>query len=209
MRCRTGQKSLLPQVAGISALLPHDRRTRLSLSVQLLWTQRLSPLNGGDRLRLRSPENLIAELKWALRNFHPEGVIFEDDLFVSDPRWIERFTHSTAGKSDCHTNVRFTPIKSRINDSISQKFRLPPGRGRVQTLNERVRQELLKRPETNSDVERTLELLSRYKILFNVFHITGLPEVNESDELRALELYRRTKPGLIHFVNLTYYPEPG
>ena len=45
----------------------------------------------GQRYNSRSPENVVAEMKWIKENFHPDHVWFADDIFGLKPGWIERF----------------------------------------------------------------------------------------------------------------------
>lgn len=46
----------------------------------------------GRRYNSRSPENVVAELKWLKDNFKPDHVWFADDIFGLKPGWIERFS---------------------------------------------------------------------------------------------------------------------
>jgi radical SAM superfamily enzyme YgiQ (UPF0313 family) len=45
----------------------------------------------GQRYNSRSPENVVAELKWLKDNFQPDHIRFADDIFGLKPGWIERF----------------------------------------------------------------------------------------------------------------------
>lgn len=46
----------------------------------------------GRRYNSRSPENVIAEMKWLKENFQPDHIWFADDIFGLKPGWIERFS---------------------------------------------------------------------------------------------------------------------
>jgi anaerobic magnesium-protoporphyrin IX monomethyl ester cyclase len=46
----------------------------------------------GRRYNSRSPENVVAELKWLKENFHPDHIWFADDIFGLKPGWIETFS---------------------------------------------------------------------------------------------------------------------
>lgn len=46
----------------------------------------------GRRYNSRSPENVVAELKWLKENFQPDHIWFADDIFGLKPGWIERFS---------------------------------------------------------------------------------------------------------------------
>jgi anaerobic magnesium-protoporphyrin IX monomethyl ester cyclase len=47
----------------------------------------------GQRYNSRSPENVVAELKWLKEKYRPDHVWFADDIFGLKPGWIERFGH--------------------------------------------------------------------------------------------------------------------
>jgi radical SAM superfamily enzyme YgiQ (UPF0313 family) len=45
----------------------------------------------GQRYNSRSPESVVAELKYLKENFQPDHIWFADDIFGLKPGWIERF----------------------------------------------------------------------------------------------------------------------
>jgi radical SAM superfamily enzyme YgiQ (UPF0313 family) len=45
----------------------------------------------GQRYNSRSPENVVAEMKWLKGNFAPDHIWFADDILGLKPNWIERF----------------------------------------------------------------------------------------------------------------------
>jgi len=45
----------------------------------------------GQRYNSRSPENVVAEMKWIKEKFRPDHVWFADDIFGLKPGWIENF----------------------------------------------------------------------------------------------------------------------
>ena len=46
----------------------------------------------GRRYNSRSPENVVAELKWLKEMFQPDHIWFADDIFGLKPGWIETFS---------------------------------------------------------------------------------------------------------------------
>jgi radical SAM superfamily enzyme YgiQ (UPF0313 family) len=54
----------------------------------------------GQRYNSRSPENVVAELKWLKENFQPDHIWFADDILGLKPRWLERFAELVA-QNDC------------------------------------------------------------------------------------------------------------
>jgi anaerobic magnesium-protoporphyrin IX monomethyl ester cyclase len=45
----------------------------------------------GQRYHSRSPENVVAEMKWLKETYQPDHIWFADDIFGLKPGWIERF----------------------------------------------------------------------------------------------------------------------
>jgi radical SAM superfamily enzyme YgiQ (UPF0313 family) len=45
----------------------------------------------GQRYNSRSPENVVAEMKWIKENFAPDHIWFADDILGLKPNWIEKF----------------------------------------------------------------------------------------------------------------------
>ena len=45
----------------------------------------------GQRYNSRSPENVVAEIKWLKDHYQPDHIWFADDIFGLKPGWIERF----------------------------------------------------------------------------------------------------------------------
>jgi anaerobic magnesium-protoporphyrin IX monomethyl ester cyclase len=45
----------------------------------------------GQRYNVRSPENVVAELKWLKETYHPDHIWFADDIMGLKPGWLQRF----------------------------------------------------------------------------------------------------------------------
>jgi radical SAM superfamily enzyme YgiQ (UPF0313 family) len=45
----------------------------------------------GQRYNSRSPENVVAELRWLKETYRPDHIWFADDIFGLKPGWIEHF----------------------------------------------------------------------------------------------------------------------
>lgn len=45
----------------------------------------------GQRYNVRSPENVVAELKWLKETYHPDHIWFADDIMGLKPDWLRRF----------------------------------------------------------------------------------------------------------------------
>jgi len=45
----------------------------------------------GQRYNVRSPQNVVAELKWLQENLQPDHIWFADDIFGLKPGWVQQF----------------------------------------------------------------------------------------------------------------------
>ena len=45
----------------------------------------------GQRYHARSPENVVAELKWLKQTYQPDHISFADDILGLKPGWVQRF----------------------------------------------------------------------------------------------------------------------
>ncbi|MGE5224182.1 MAG: B12-binding domain-containing radical SAM protein, partial [Omnitrophica WOR_2 bacterium] len=45
----------------------------------------------GQRYNTRSPENVVAEMKWLKEQYHPDHIWFVDDILGLKPGWLEHF----------------------------------------------------------------------------------------------------------------------
>ncbi len=45
----------------------------------------------GQRYNARSPENVVAEMRWLKETYHPDHLAFVDDIFGLKPGWLARF----------------------------------------------------------------------------------------------------------------------
>jgi anaerobic magnesium-protoporphyrin IX monomethyl ester cyclase len=45
----------------------------------------------GQRYNVRSPQNVVAEMRWLQDHYHPDHIWFADDLFGLQPGWLDQF----------------------------------------------------------------------------------------------------------------------
>jgi anaerobic magnesium-protoporphyrin IX monomethyl ester cyclase len=52
----------------------------------------------GQRYNSRSPENVVAEMRWLKATYHPDHLVFVDDIFGLKPGWLSRFSDLLAAE---------------------------------------------------------------------------------------------------------------
>jgi anaerobic magnesium-protoporphyrin IX monomethyl ester cyclase len=91
----------LPTPHGISSMLKYRRQwlERHGYYSMNMITTRGCPYHcnwcakpiWGQRYNTRSPENVVAELKWLKDSYHPDHIWFADDIMGLKPGWWQRF----------------------------------------------------------------------------------------------------------------------
>jgi len=162
----------------------------------------------GKYFRVRSVESVILELENAKRKWNIKRVMFEDDMLLDNREWILELCKEYKKR----IGVQFMMIghPTQVDDEMAKALSdagckyIEIG---VQTFNELVKHDILKRPEYNKDVISHLLLLKKYGIKFNVDQLAGLPCDREEDLVYSAKVYNYLRPNRIYFLFLTYYPE--
>lgn len=162
--------------------------------------------NGRNFLRRRSVDNVIAELKKAKQQYEPQHIVFFDDSFIHNKKFLHEFTDrykQEIGVSfSCMTNPNF------FNEGILEKL-VEAGlvfvEIGIQSLNPAIRNEIFLRPESNEDIARFISLLQGLGVYVHVDHIIN-PWDQREELLAQLKLYNHLRPSWINVFYLTYYP---
>jgi pyruvate-formate lyase-activating enzyme len=161
----------------------------------------------GRYLRWRSVGNVIEELARAKRRWHYRTVAFYDDVFTFNKQWIREFLplyREEIGRPFAcveHPRTIDDEIVGLLKEAGCVNIQLG-----VQSLNEKTRKEVLGRPETNEEIRESLRLIKRHGIGVTVDHIAEIPRETEEDQIEAVRFYNETRPTIINFFWLSYYP---
>jgi anaerobic magnesium-protoporphyrin IX monomethyl ester cyclase len=71
----------------------------------------------GQRYNVRSPENVVAEVKWLKQSYAPDHIWFADDIFGLKPHWIERFAELT-NENQCAIPFKCLLRADLVTDTI-------------------------------------------------------------------------------------------
>ncbi|MFN7951478.1 MAG: radical SAM protein [bacterium] len=143
-------------------------------------------VGGGRFYRRRPVDDVIAELKWAKANVEPCMIRFSDDTFSFNPAWLAEF----ADKYPRAVGIPFwcfvTPdsVTPEVADSLARAGCAEVEMG-VQTLDPRVRAEVIQRTEDTADVARTIRLFRERGLRVSTDYILNVPGQSE-DELRDM-----------------------
>jgi anaerobic magnesium-protoporphyrin IX monomethyl ester cyclase len=163
---------------------------------------------GQKRLRFRSPENIIEELKLAKTLYPFKIVEFMDDVLTIDETrllaLLKLYRRHVKLPFTCFLHPQLVTPKSIHFLKKSGCFWLKIG---VQSANEQYRRNFLNRNELNADIIRVSELCHQYKLDFSFDHIFNLPGETEEHLVEAVKLYNLCRPTIINFGSLIYLPK--
>jgi anaerobic magnesium-protoporphyrin IX monomethyl ester cyclase len=168
----------------------------------------LKELFGPRHYRRRSVQNVMEELVAMKRKYDFREVMFYDAVFAMDKNWLKEFlaeySRRIGVKYRCLGHVRF------MDDEVAGLLR---GSGcyniefGLQTINERVRFEVLNRMDGNREHLQAFEACDRAGLRYDINHMFGLPGESEPDFVEAAEVYARLKMlNRVKVFYLTYFP---
>ncbi len=162
----------------------------------------------GKYLTRRSIKNVIDELKAAKKRYNPKEIIFYDDVFVLDAKWLEDFLGEY--KREIGIPYRCLLHPNYLTEEIVLLLKRTNCVGvqfGVQSINEDTRKNILKRYETNEKLREIFALCDKHKLEYNIDHIFGLPFESEKDWIKAAEFYVNCKSCTkINNFWLSYFP---
>lgn len=161
----------------------------------------------GRSLRRRSPKNIVDELALAKKNYSPKQITFVDDVFVQDITWLKDFVHRYKKRVNLPyvmlTHPRFVDYQVAKLLVDSGCFLLMLG---IQSASEETRLKVLKRFETNKEIEKAAEDCHRAGLKFSIDHIFNIPGDGIKEYEEAIELYNKLRPAIINSYWLQYFP---
>lgn len=167
---------------------------------------------GWSKLRRRSPQNLLAEIR-AIRVVLPqlEAVMFIDSTFLAVPNtWLEEFAEIYRREVALPFYISTTPgsIKERNLQLLVDAGLTDVAMG-LQSGSARMRA-YYHRYETNEQILAAGRLLQKYQKAIphpSYDIISDNPYENDEDKMATLQLlYQLPRPHLLHFFSLTFYP---
>jgi radical SAM superfamily enzyme YgiQ (UPF0313 family) len=163
----------------------------------------------GKFLRVRSPENIIKEIKEVDKKYKIKTVFFIDSTFNLNKEWIIKFLqeYKKEIKIPFTFNIRADLIDEEIIKNIADTNLCANIRFAIETGNERLRKEVLNKPITNKMILETMRLFKKYKLKVVVFNMFGIPEETVKDALETIKINVNAKPFVSS--NLIFMPYPN
>jgi radical SAM superfamily enzyme YgiQ (UPF0313 family) len=162
----------------------------------------------GRRYNSRSPENVVAELKWLKDNFKPDHIWFADDIFGLKPGWIERFSE-LALQQDAVVPFKCLQSVDLITEEVARALK-EAGCQTVWVGAESGSQKILDAMDKDTrleDIYTATERLHRVGIQICFFLQFGYPGEGWEEIRETLKMVRECRPDDIGIS--VSYPLPG
>lgn len=163
----------------------------------------------GQRYNVRSPENVVAEMKWLQQAFRPDHIWFVDDIMGLKPGWLARFAELV---EEQQVRIPFKCLNRAdllLRDGTIDALRRA-GCHTVWIGAESGSQKVLDAMEKGVRVEQIVEATRRLhaaNIRVGFFLQFGYPAEDREDIERTLQLVRECQPDDIGIS--VSYPLPG
>ena len=161
----------------------------------------------GNYVRFRSVDNVIRELRQAKKDFNIEWVLFMDDNFSLDEKWLVNFSckyQKLIGLPyACNTHPN-TLNKKRITYLKKSGCRFVMVG--IQSGSEKVRRKIIGRYETNAKLQEVTKLCHSAKLNFSLDHIFGLDD-SITAMTESAQLYNVVRPFTINTYQLYFFPK--
>jgi anaerobic magnesium-protoporphyrin IX monomethyl ester cyclase len=162
----------------------------------------------GQRYAVRSPENVVKELAWLVREFQPDQISIVDDVFGLQPGWIAEFARLLAD-TGVHVPFRCLMRADQVTEPITHAL-ASAGCRMVWMGAESGSQRILDAMEKGVRVEQIREanrILRQSGIAVGLFLQFGYPGETWDDIAATLALIRELNPDDLG-VSVSY-PLPG
>lgn len=168
----------------------------------------LNDIYGNKFFRRRSVESVMDELVVMFGRYRFREVMFNDSIFFTHKEWLftllEQYRKKIGRPFRCFGQVTYLDEEIASELVRAGCYAIEFG---VQTLNETVRKNILKRKESNEENSKAFSICDKYKIHYDVDHIFGLPGETDEDYFFAARYYSDLKYlNRIKCHYLTYFP---
>lgn len=170
-----------------------------------------APNSMGKKIRTRSPEHMIEEIRWLQRDFGIHEIHFMDDNFTLDRRFLRAFCEAVL-----RAGLRFDwacPNGVRLDSLTEETLPLMERAGcysfavGIESGSQRVL-DLIEKKLTLEEIEEKVALVRRLTdIRMTGFFVIGLPGETEAEVNQTIDFARRLPIHRANFFN--YSPFPG
>ncbi len=170
-----------------------------------LWRK----LHGNGCVRRRSPERFIEEIAYVKKEYSYRGVIgFHDDIFTLDRAWLEEFAdiYSKEISLPFWCNVHVSKLDKEIVEKLQKSGCTRVHMG-IECGDEKMRSLILNKHLSNDEIIEKTKILKKHRMKIVTTFMIGLPEENEDDIYKSIDLCKRIGPDWV--LLSVFCPYPG
>ncbi|MBI5050231.1 MAG: B12-binding domain-containing radical SAM protein [Nitrospirae bacterium] len=150
--------------------------------------------SGSKFLRLRHRGHLLNEILYAKKHSRLETIVFDDDTFTTNRRWLEDFLNHYKREISIPyiCNVRVEHVDDELVRLLAESgcFRVCMG---IECGSELIRKNVLKKNFTNDDVIRAAKIIKDYGIKILTNNMMGIPDETLDDAMETIKINVRIK----------------
>jgi len=149
----------------------------------------------GKRVRFRSVDNLLEEIKGVMKSSPTKFIYFQDDTFILKSKWIKEFSEKYSNQIKlpfhCHTraNLVTEDIVNDLKNAGCYSVHIAAESG-----NEEIRRKILNREMSDKQIYNSVNLLKKQGIKVMLQNILGLPFSSLKNDFETLELNIKCQP---------------
>ena len=149
----------------------------------------------GQYCRMRSPENVVAEVEQVRARYPLKIVYFHDDLFIMNREWLKKFADLYSQRVGlpmiCY--VRANLVNEEVVQALKKANCITIAMG-IESGNETLRKMVLKRDMTNAKIIEAADLFHKYGISIMTQNMVGLPEETIDNAYETIAVNVRVRP---------------
>lgn len=164
---------------------------------------------GGKRIRQRSVDLAIEELRGARDRYHPVWIDIKNNTFTANRKWTLDFCRryprevGVPFKVFAHPLTMTEDVARALKDAGCWGVQLG-----VESYDDDVRRDILNRKEANEHIDKAVEAMDKVGLPYTLDYILGLPGQTEEELLRAAYFFLdRTACYRISPYMLAYLPK--
>jgi len=161
----------------------------------------------GRRVRFRSVNNVIEEVKDVINKYSTRVVYFQDDTFILNKEWLREFSEKYKEIGlPFHCHVRANLVDEEIV-RLLKEANCYSVHIAAETADDKLRNEVLNRNMSKEEIINACKLLRKYRIRFMMQSMIGLPGGSLEKDFETLKLNIKCKPTYA-WVSI-FQPYPG
>ena len=165
-------------------------------------------LHKGKRIRFKSIERAIEEIRFLVKDYEPPALYFDDDTFFKSKKWFIKFCDVYAAKFRLpfYCNTRPELVTDEVCEVLKDAGCKQLSIG-IESGNPYIRKKIMKRNVSDEQIICAFATAKKAGLGTASFNMVGIPEETEEKFRDTIDLNRKVLPDEIQLS--TFYPYRG